>query len=448
MRFLRPGSSVRTVRRRAAAVCIAALLTSAISSGTGLAARVDHTRAITPGPVVAWGNGTLGQLGNGGTSSSPVPVRTSRVRQVIDLDGGAGHTVSLRTDGTVWTWGLNDRGQLGNGTTRSADRPVRVCAPGQTAPCSRPLTDVVAVSAGASHTLALRSDGTVVAWGGNEYGQLGDATSTDRSTPVQVCAPGQTAPCSSFLTGITNFDAGYWHNLAVQSGGTLHSWGLNSSGQLGDGSNVFNSTTPVQAALTGAPGNVAAGRYHSLAHMTDSTVRSWGFNGFGQLGNGTTTSTNLPVQVCAQGQTAPCAAFLTGVNEVAAGADYSLALPTDGTVRAWGDNGFGQLGDGTTAHRSTPVQTCAAGQTAPCGAFLTGVIGFAAGGYHTLALQSDLTLKGWGHNFSGQIGDGTTADRSTPVQVCAVRQTAPCSQPLGGVIAVAAGGDHSLATHH
>ncbi|MEU3606448.1 hypothetical protein AB0E83_13500 [Streptomyces sp. NPDC035033] len=442
MRFPRLSTSAF---RRAATVCGAALLLT-----TGLA--TDAGAAITPGPVVGWGADNTGQLGNGNTDDSPFPVRTARSRRTISLDGGANHSVALRADGTVWAWGLNSDGQLGNGTNTSSTRPVQVCAPGQAPPCAGVLTDVVAVASGAFHNLALRADGSVVAWGDNDHGQLGDGTTTDRNTPVQVCARAQAAPCSDFLTGITGLDGGSWHSLAVHADRTVSSWGLNSSGQLGDGSGDFQKSVPVQVALTGAAGSVAGGSGHSLALLTDGTVRGWGHNFFGQLGDGTATGTHTPVQVCAPGQTAPCSSFLTGVNQIAAGGDHSVALlslQSEQGVVGWGDNRKGQLGDGTFGHQQNPipVRACAVGQAAPCSGFLSGVFDIAAGGEHTLAVASDLTALGWGSSSNGQLGDGTTTDRNVPVQVCSGRRPSPCAEPLTDVFTVAAGTSHSLATH-
>jgi len=266
------------------------------------------------------------------TSAPPFP--QSKVNATDDvflmLAGGIYHTLALRSDGTVWAWGQNGAGQLGDGTTTNRKTPVRVLE----------LTDVVGV-AGSNHSLALKSDGTVWAWGYNNSGQLGDGTTTDRNTPVQVLG----------ITGVVSIAAGTWHNLALKNDGTVWAWGYNNNGQLGDGTTTLR-TTPVQVlGITGVV-SIAAGSWHSLAFKNDGTVWAWGYNNYGQLGDGTTTQRNTPVQV--SGLTG--IAGLTGVVDIAAGYFHSLALKSDGTVWAWGSNSEGLLGNGYTTNSNTPVQ--------------------------------------------------------------------------------------------
>lgn len=190
------------------------------------------------------------------------------------------------------------------------------------------------VAAGDYHSLALKSDGTVWAWGYNVCGQLGDGTTTSKTTPVQVFG----------LTGITAIAGGGYHSLALKSDGTVWAWGDNGYGQLGDGT-ITQRIAPVQVyGLTGIT-TIAAGNCHSLALKSNGTVWAWGWNGYGQLGDGTTTDKITPVQV----------SCLTGITTIAAGGISSLALKSDGTVWAWGDNYFGQLGDGTRTDRKIPV---------------------------------------------------------------------------------------------
>ncbi|MEU1626150.1 hypothetical protein ABZ746_12655 [Streptomyces sp. NPDC020096] len=394
----------RPLWRRITTVAVAALMATAASPGTSQAAMAHGGKP--GGTALAWGANAFGQLGDGTTMSRTTPVRVCRpgqtppctppLQHVRAMAGGGRHSLALLPNGTVLAWGNNTFGQLGDGTTIGRTTPVRVCAVGQTAPCTRFLTGVRAIAAGLSHSLALLNNGTVVAWGANASGQVGDGTTINRLTPVRVCAPGQTAPCTRFLTGV--------RAISAQSEG------------------VF-----------------------SMALSLSGTVLSWGDNRTGQLGDGTTTNRTTPGRVCAPGQTAPCTRFLRHVRAISAGSFLSLALRPNGTVLSWGANSFGELGDGTTINRTTPVRVCAVGQTAPCTRFLTGVRAVFGGGLWSIALRWRGAVLSWGLNIVGELGDGTTTNRTTPVRVCAPGQTAPCTRFLTGVRAIAAGGDTTLA---
>jgi alpha-tubulin suppressor-like RCC1 family protein len=269
---------------------------------------------------------------------------------------------------------------------------------------------VVGVAAGYSHSLFLTSAGTVYASGRNGYGRLGDGTTTDRSTPVQVAAG---------VPNVVGVAAGSAHSLFLTSAGTVYASGSNNYGQLGDGTTTWGSTPVAGVTAAGVPNvvGVAAGDKHSLFLTSAGTVYASGYNGNGQLGDGTTTQRSTPVQV---------AAGVPNVVGVAAGNLHSLFLTSAGTVYASGYNGYGQLGDGTTTDRSTPVQGAAG---------VLNVAGVAAGGSHSLFLTSAGTVYASGRNDYGQLGDGTTTDRRTPVQVGA--------GVLSDVVGVAAGW-HSL----
>ncbi|WP_158623492.1 MopE-related protein [Corallococcus sp. CA053C] len=351
----------------------------------------DNNPAFNPGaPEVCDGvdNDCDGQVDEG-TSCG--------VASASKLAAGFNHSLAVKQDGTVWAWGRNSEGQLGDGMQTNGSTPVQ----------AQGLTGVAAVLAGGRHTLAVKQDGTVWAWGRNSEGQLGDGTMTSRSTPVQV--PG--------VTGVAALVAGVFHTLALKQDGTVWAWGWNNEGQLGDGTTT-NRLTPVRVpGVTGVTA-IVAGDNRTLALKQDGTVWAWGCNTEGQLGDGTRTNRLTPVQVPG----------VTGVAALVAGDFHTLALKQDGTVWAWGRNSEGQLGDGTTTSRLTPVQV-------PGVTGVTGVAAFFAGGYHTLALKQDGTVWAWGRNSEGQLGDGTTTNRSTPVQVTGVT----------GVAALVAGDFHTLA---
>jgi alpha-tubulin suppressor-like RCC1 family protein len=242
---------------------------------------------------------------------------------------------------------------LGNGTTYiNSNTPVQVSA----------LSGVTAIAGGFAHSLALKSDGTVWAWGYNSNGQLGDGTYTTRNTPVQVSA----------LSGVTAIAAGAYHSLALKSDGTVWASGWDVVGQLGNGTST-DSNTPVQVSGLSGMTAIAGGYFHSLALKSDGTVWAWGFNGYGELGNGTYTNSNTPVQVSG----------LSGVTAIAGGYFHSLALKSDGTVWAWGQDIFGQLGNGTFITTppdgiGTPTQVSG----------LSGITAVAGGAYHSLALKA------------------------------------------------------------
>jgi alpha-tubulin suppressor-like RCC1 family protein len=334
-----------------------------------------------------------GQLGDGTVISRILPVET-QMSAALNVAAGYFHSLAVKTDGTVWAWGSNYGGQLGDNTTVDKNVPVQVLG----------LSYGTAVAAGAHHSLAVKTNGTVWAWGANGNGQLGDNTTVQKTVPVQVLG----------LSGVTAVAAGQHHSLALKTDGTVWAWGVNYYGQLGDNSTVKrNAPVKVLGGLSGVT-NVAAGGYHSLALKANGTVWAWGYNYYGQLGDNSTVQKIVPVQVLG----------LSGVTAVAAGQNHSLALKTDGTVWAWGDNSYGQLGDNSTVQKIVPVQV----------SLLSDVTNVAAGAYHSLAMKRDGTVWAWGLNWPGALGDNTTVDKSTPVQV----------QGLGTATLIAAGGYHSL----
>jgi YVTN family beta-propeller protein len=353
------------------------------------------------GDGVAWGANGSGQLGDGSGNDQHTPVRVSGLTGVVSVAGGWSHSLAVKGDGTVLACGLNTKGELGDNKAEIwIGTPVQV--PG--------LTGVELVAAGGQHSLALKSDGTVWAWGENDHGQVGNGSATGNDEPTPVLVSG--------LTGVVAVAAGQFHSLAVKSDRTVWAWGADGTGA--------DHLAPVQVSgLTGAVA-VAAGWQHSLVLKNDRTVWAWGRGDSGQLGNNSTSDSTTPVQVQGPGGSGN----LTDVVAVAGGGYHSLAVKSDGTAWAWGNDGNGQLGNNSTSNSSTPVQVKGPGGSGN----LTGAAAVAAGRYHSLALEGDGTVRAWGGNDSGQLGDNTVNEIHTPVQVSS----------LTWAVSVAAGDTHSL----
>ncbi|MCN9243590.1 Ig-like domain repeat protein [Streptomyces sp. RY43-2] len=396
-------------RARAALAALVAALVAALCL-TGLAAPSASAQQSPPTDIaLAWGYNEFGQLGDGTTTdrTTPVNVHLPAGTQLTAIAGGFFHSLALTSDGRVLAWGDNSAGDLGDSTTVSSSTPVEVHLPAG--------TQATAIAGGGLHSLAVTSDGRVFAWGLNNVGQLGDGTTTSSSTPVEVHLPAGVQA--------TAVAAGQRHSLALTSDGRVFAWGDNGSGQLGDGTTT-NRLTPVEVHLpAGTQATAISGGFdHSLALTPDGRVLAWGDNGFGQLGDGTTTSSSTPVEVLLPAGTRATA--IAGNNGY-----HSLAVTSDGRVLAWGRNGLGQLGDGTTVNSSTPVEVLL-----PVGTQATAV---ATGYDHSLALTSDGRVLAWGNGRFGELGDGTTASSSTPVETLL---------PAGvHATAIAAGNYHSLA---
>lgn len=340
----------------------------------------DRSLALkNDGTVWTWGANSIGQLYNLGlTTINDISVKLDNLSNIIAIAEGENHSLALRNDGTVWAWGFNDEGQLGNGTATNNNTPAQVSS----------LNNIIAIAGGDKHSLALKNDGTVWAWGYNSLGQLGNGTSYRNSnTPVQVVN----------LSNIIAIAGGIDHSLALKNDGTVWAWGENNYGQLGNGTTTFYSTTPVQVSNLTNIIAIAAEYDHCLALKSDGTVWAWGNNNYGQLGDGSTTNHNIPVQV----------GNLSNVKAIAVGKYYSAALTSDGKVWTWGYNCYGQLGNNTSINSSIPVQ---AGN-------LINIIAIATGENHCLALQNDGTIWAWGLNHVGQIGNLTTNTTNFPVQV-------------------------------
>jgi alpha-tubulin suppressor-like RCC1 family protein len=405
-------STVRYVT--AAATLLLMLLAALIGARTASAEGVYR--------AFAWGQDTNRQLGDGTYEAlQPAPVGVLGLSSVHSVAAGGAHSLALLANGTVWSWGDNLEGQLGDGTNTSRNEPVQVTA----------VSGATAVAAGGDHSLALLSNGTVMAWGANESGQLGDGSFQPEST-VPVAVKG--------LSNVIAIAAGYDHSLALLSNGTVMAWGDNTSGELGNGK-LATSDVPVAVKgltgvtsiaagdefslaaskgeveawgdnTTGELGNaaeqeelfsdvpvkvdtittatqVAAGSGHALALLSGGTVVGWGADGSGQVGNG----------AIAPGVGEPTAVSgLTGVTHISAGGANSAALLTSGSVMTWGADKWGTLGDGATGTASdVPVQVSG----------LLEVAGISTGGAHMLAFGEPVPVVTATTPTSGASAGGT-----------------------------------------
>jgi alpha-tubulin suppressor-like RCC1 family protein len=292
-----------------------------------IAAGSEHTCALaTGGAMACWGANSSGQLGDGTNVSRNTPVNVSGLSGAVTaIAAGSEHTCVVLAGG-VKCWGANSSGQLGDGTNVNRNTPVSVVGLSE---------GVTAIAAGSEHTCATVAVG-VKCWGANSSGQLGDGTNVNRNTPVNV--PGLSA-------AVTAIEAGSEHTCAMVADG-VKCWGTNTSGQLGDGTNV-NRNTPVNVSgLSGGVAEIAAGSEHTCAMATGGAVACWGANSSGQLGDGTNVNRNTPVNVSGLSES---------VVAIAAGSEHTCATATGGAMACWGANSSGQLGNGTNVNRNTPV---------------------------------------------------------------------------------------------
>lgn len=374
---------------RLASCAALALGLGAGALATSGAAQARPTRSIPSRSLaVGWGRNDNGQLGNGSTDDSATAVGVSGLAEISQVSAGYFHSLALTSGGFVWAWGNDQHGELGDGTTTNDTVALPVEVTG--------LPVITKVATGWGSSLALASDGTVWAWGEGQDGELGNGSTANSDKPVPVAG----------LTGVVQIAAGGFFDLALRSDGTVWAWGDNSFGELGNGGTA-NSDVPVQVTGLSRVTQIAAGGNTAMVARTQgfitslTTVWAWGENNQGQLGDGTMTNRSTPEEV--SGISVP------GVRQIAEGGTFSMVLGSDGSVWGWGDDYDGQLGNAATSAWTRPVETIGMD---------SGITQIAAGFFHALALRSDGTVLAWGDDQYGEIGNGTISDSPTlPTEV-------------------------------
>lgn len=355
-----------------------------------------------PVSIWSWGINTAGQLGDNTVLAKVSPVSVvGGFTDWYQISAGADHSAAIRSNGTLWTWGVSCCGVLGAGPVTVRSSPGSVIGG---------FTDWCRVSAGALHDAAIRTNGTLWAWGRNDLGQLGDGTIVNRSSPVSVVGG---------FTDWRQVSARGYHTLAIRSNGTLWSWGNNYRGQLGHNTApACVRSSPVEVVGGFADWcQICVGGESSFALRTNGTLWVWGRNDFGQLGDGGVTCRSSPISVVG-GFTNWC--------QVSTSGSHSAAIRTNGTLWTWGINSSGQLGTGNVTARSSPGSVI--------GGF-TDWCQVSAGGVHTAAIRTNGTLWAWGSNAGRAIGDNTIINRSSPVLVAGGFTNWCC---------ISAGGNHNL----
>jgi alpha-tubulin suppressor-like RCC1 family protein len=350
----------------------------------------------------AWGINGSGQLGDDTITSRSSPVSVvGGFSDWISASAGNGHSLGVRANGSLWAWGLNTNGRLGDNNITDRSSPVSVVGG---------FTDWISASAGNGHNLGVRANGSLWAWGINSFGRLGDDTITDRSSPVSVVGG-----FTDWISASASVNGS--HSLGVRANGSLWAWGNNGQGRLGD--NTITSRSSPVSVVGGFTDwiQASAGGEHSLGVRANGSLWAWGNNASSRLGDDTITSRRSPVSVVGG---------FTDWVAASAGFSHSLGVRANGSLWAWGSNANGRLGDDTVTDRSSPVSVV--------GGF-TDWISASAGFSHSLGVRANGSLWAWSSNASGQLGDDTVTGRSSPVSV------------VGGFsdwIQASAGGNHSL----
>jgi uncharacterized repeat protein (TIGR02543 family) len=326
---------------------------------------------------------------------------------ITQVSLGWSHSSALTSEGRIFTWGNNDYGQLGDGTTTNRTTPTEITSQFNL----HAGESIIQVSLGIFHSSAITSEGRIFTWGNNGYGQLGDGTTNNnRTTPTEITSQFNLPAGESIIIVSLSFD----HSSALTSEGRIFTWGNNFYGQLGDGTTT-NRTTPTEitSQFNLYAGEtiiqVSLGYSDSSALTSQGRIFTWGINNSGQLGDGTTTNRTTPTEITSQFNLHAGESII----QASLGWGHSSALTSEGRIFTWGNNFYGQLGAGTTTNRNTPTEITShfnihTGET---------IIQVSLGIFHSSAITSEGRIFTWGYNGFGQLGDGTTTDRAIPTEI-------------------------------
>ncbi|MFN8491612.1 MAG: SdrD B-like domain-containing protein [Caldilineaceae bacterium] len=343
----------------------------------------NHTCGLTTSSgVVCWGYNVAGQLGNGNNSDSNIPMPVSGLTSGVSaISAGGIHTCALTTSGGVVCWGSNGFGQLGTGNNNDSNVPV---------PVSGLTSGVSAISAGTRHTCALTTNGGVVCWGHNYFGELGNGNNNDSNVPV---------PVSGLTSGVSAISVGDSHTCALTTSGGVVCWGWNLSGQLGNGNNNDSNLPTAVSILSSGVSAISTGDDHTCAVFLNNGLMCWGSNSAGELGTGNNNDSNTPV---------PVSGLTSGVSAISAGGSHTCAVAFNNGLMCWGANYSGQLGTGNNSNSNVPV---------PVSGLTSGVSAISLGRAHTCAVTTVGNIPCWGWNVFGQLGNGNNTDSNVPTSV-------------------------------
>jgi len=343
---------------------------------------------LDDGSVSCWGSNEFGQLGDGTRENKHVPnkVLLPLGKRVESLSSGSYHNCAIIDDDTLRCWGSNEFGQLGDGTTIERTNPVIISlGVGKTA---------TSVSSGEGHTCAIMDDKTIKCWGDNSNGQLGDGTKSSSSSPIAISLGSQDLALS--------ISSGSYHTCALTTDREVKCWGDNYHGQLGLGDNVDRlSPKLVNLPVNGTVISISSGSFHTCAALSNAEVYCWGFNAYGQLGDFSTNNSNVPVKARLLENQIP--------TQVSSGVFHTCSLLDGGGIACWGDNTVGQLGDGTLISSTIPIIADSPVDSS--------ALSISVGQRHSCAIMDDATLYCWGYNEFGQLGDGVTDNQNSPVNI-------------------------------